>query len=93
MSAKRLFNVTITNIPGSSRRLHAFGAPMVDVVPIVPLAAEHAVAIAAVSYAGGVTFGLYADRAAMPDLDVLRDGLVTSLLELAALAHPTATAR
>ena len=93
MSAKRLFNVTITNIPGSPRRLYAFGAPMVDVVPIVPLAAEHAVAIAAVSYAGGVTFGLYADRATMPDLDVLRDGIVTSLLELAARAHATAAAR
>ena len=93
MSAKRLFNVTITNIPGSPRRLYAFGAPMVDVVPIVPLAAEHAVAIAAVSYSGGVTFGLYADRAAMPDLDVLRDGIVTSLLELTALADATAAAR
>ena len=93
MSAKRLFNVTITNIPGSPHRLYAFGAPMVDLVPIVPLAAEHAVAIAAVSYAGGVTFGLYADRATMPDLDVLRDGIVTSLLELAALAHATAAAR
>ena len=92
MSAKRLFNVTITNIPGSPRRLYAFGAPMVEVVPIVPLAAEHAVAIAAVSYAGGVTFGLYADRATMPDLDVLRDGIVTSLLELAALAHAKAAA-
>jgi WS/DGAT/MGAT family acyltransferase len=93
MSAKRLFNVTITNIPGSPHRVYAFGAPLVDVVPIVPLAAEHAVAIAAVSYAGGVTFGLYADRAAMPDLDVLRDGIVTSLLELDALAHATAAPR
>jgi diacylglycerol O-acyltransferase len=91
MSAKRLFNVTITNIPGSPRRVYAFGAPMVDVVPIVPLAAEHAVAIAAVSNAGVVTFGLYADRAAMPDLDVLRDGMITSLHELA--AHATAAAR
>ena len=81
------------NIPGSPRRVYAFGAPLVDVVPIVPLAAEHAVAIAAVSHAGEVTFCLYADRAAMPDLDVLRSGIVTSLLELAALAHPTAAAR
>jgi WS/DGAT/MGAT family acyltransferase len=87
MSAKRLFNVTITNIPGAPDRVHAFGAPMVDVVPIVPLASEHAVGIAAVSYAGAMTFGLYADRAAVPDLDVLRDGLATSLLELAALAQ------
>ena len=93
MSAKRLFNVTITNIPGSPDRVYAFGAPMVDLVPIVPLAAEHTIAIAAVSYAGGMTFGLYADRSAMPDLDVLRDGLATSLRELAALAHATAPAR
>jgi diacylglycerol O-acyltransferase len=93
MSAKRLFNVTITNIPGSPRRLYAFGAPMVDLVPIVPLAAEHTIAIAAVSYAGGVTFGLHADRATVPDLDVLRDGIVTSLRELAALAHAKAVAR
>ena len=91
--AKRLFNVTITNVPASPRRLYAFGAPMVDVVPIVPLAAEHAVGIAVVSYAGGMTFGLCADRATVPDLDVLRDGIVTSLRELAALANATAAAR
>jgi diacylglycerol O-acyltransferase len=91
--AKRLFNVTITNVPGPPRRLYAVGAPMIDIVPIVPLAAEHAVGIAAISYAGGVTFGLYADRAIMPDLDVLSDGIVTSLHELAALAHTPAAAR
>jgi diacylglycerol O-acyltransferase / wax synthase len=91
--AKRLFNITITNVPGSPVRAYAFGAAMVDVVPIVPLAAEHALGIAVVSYAGGMTFGLYADRATVPDLDVLRDGIVTSLLELGAVAHaplPTA---
>ena len=93
MSAKRLFNITITNIPGSPRRVYAFGAPLIEAIPIVPLPAEHAVAIAAASYAGGLTFGLYADRATMPDLDVLRNGIHTSLLELAALAHATASAR
>jgi diacylglycerol O-acyltransferase len=91
--AKRLFNITITNVAGSPVRAYAFGAALVDVVPIVPLAAEHALGIAVVSYAGGMTFGLYADRATVPDIDRLRDGIVTSLLELAALAHaplPTA---
>ena len=90
--AKRLFNVTITNVPASPRRLYAFGAPMVDVVPMVPLAAEHAVGVAVVSYAGGVTFGLCADRATVPDLDVFRDAIETSLRELASLAHASATA-
>jgi diacylglycerol O-acyltransferase / wax synthase len=84
--AKRLFNVTITNVPGSPNRVSAFGAPMVDVVPMVPLAAEHALGIAVVSYAGGMTFGLCADRATVPDLDVLTDGIVASVRELAALA-------
>jgi diacylglycerol O-acyltransferase / wax synthase len=91
--AKRLFNLTITNVPGSPRRVYAYGAPLVDVVPIVPLAAEHALGIAVVSYAGGMTFGLYADRATVPDLDVVRQGIVTSLLELATLASTTSTAR
>ena len=90
--AKRLFNVTITNVPASPRRLYAFGAAMVDVVPVVPLAAEHAVGIAVVSYAGGMTFGLCVDRATVPDLDVLRNGVVSSLRELAALAHATEAA-
>ena len=91
--ARRLFNVTITNVPGSPRRLYALGAPMVDVVPIVPivpivpLAAEHAIGIALASYAGGMTFGLCADRATVPDLEVLKEGIVSSLLELAALAQ------
>ena len=89
--AKRLFNITITNVPASPRRVYAFGAPMIDVVPIVPLAAEH-VAIAVVSYGGGVTFGLYADRATMPDLELLSDGIHTSLRELAALGRQTAAA-
>jgi len=91
--AKRLFNVTITNVPASPRRLYAFGSTMVDVVPIVPLAAEHALGIAVVSYAGEMTFGVCADRGTLPDLDVLTDGIVTSLHELAALAHATSAAR
>ncbi len=91
--AKRLFNVTITNVPASPERIYAFGASMVDVVPIVPLAAEHALGIAVVSYAGAMTFGLCADRGTVPDLDVLTDGIVTSLDELATLAHTTSAAR
>jgi len=91
--AKRLFNITITNVPGSPVPRYAFGAPMVGVVPIVPLAAEHAVGIAVVSYAGGITFGLFADRATVPDLDVLRDGIRSSLRELSAMADTSRPVR
>ena len=39
--ATRLFNVTITNVPGPQQTLYAFGAPLREIHPLVPLAAEH----------------------------------------------------
>jgi WS/DGAT/MGAT family acyltransferase len=83
--ASRLFNVTVTNVPGPTQPLYAFGARLEEVYPLVPLAAEHAVGIAVVSYAGRVTFGLNADRRAVPDLEVLRQGIDSTLAELTAM--------
>ncbi len=82
----RLFNITITNVPGPQTTLYCLGAPMRRVVPLVPIFSGHAVGVAAVSYDGEVTFGLNADRATVPDLDVLRDGIEESLAELRRLA-------
>jgi len=56
----------------------------------VPLAADHALGIAVVSYDGQLTFGLCADRAVVPDLDLFKDATLMCLLELARLAHATA---
>ena len=70
----RMFNLTITNVPGPQQRLYAFGAPLVEVLPLVPLFAGHTIGIAVVSYAGQMVFGLNADRVAAPDLDGARRG-------------------
>jgi WS/DGAT/MGAT family acyltransferase len=78
----RMFNLTVTNVPGPRERFYAFGSPLVDVLPLVPLFSGHTVGIAVVSYAGGIEFGLNADRVAVPDLDVLADGIRLSLGEL-----------
>ena len=82
--ATRLFNFTVTNVPGPRDRLYALGRPMTEVLGLVPLAAEHAIGIAVVSYAGAVTFTVNADYESVPDLDVLVRGLQLSLGELAA---------
>ena len=79
---QRVFNLTITNVRGSRTPLYAFGAPMREVLPYVPLFAGHRVGIAVVSYAGGLVFGLGADRTSTPDLDVLAKGVQASLAEL-----------
>ena len=91
--ATRLFNVTITNVPGPQQTLYAAGAPLREIRPLVPLAAEHAVGVAVVSYDGAVCFGVVADRDAVPDLDVLLDGMRAALDDLLAQARgPVAAA-
>ena len=78
----RLFNLTITNVPGPQMTLYALGAPMRRVIPLVPIFADHAVGFAVVSYDGEVVFGLNGDHGAMADLHVLGKGLARSLDEL-----------
>jgi diacylglycerol O-acyltransferase len=82
--SRRMFNLTITNVPGSRRELYAFGAPLREAYPVVPLAAEHTVGIAILTYNGMVTFGLNADAPSTPDLAVLANGIEEGLQELAA---------
>ena len=72
--ATRLFNLTITNVPGPRTPMYACGAALREIHPIVPLAAEHSVGIAIFSYNGNVVLGLSADRDSTQDLDVLVEG-------------------
>jgi diacylglycerol O-acyltransferase / wax synthase len=82
----RLFNLTVTNVPGPQSTLYSFGVPMLELLPLVPLFARHSVGIAIFSYDGGITIGLNADRDTVPDLDVLADGIEQSFAQLEELA-------
>jgi acyltransferase, WS/DGAT/MGAT len=87
----RLFNLTITNVPGSQSTLYAQDSRLVEVLPLVPLFARHAVGIAVVSYDGDVVFGLNADRDGVPDLEVLSAGITAELANLRGLVHERPT--
>ena len=91
--ATRLFNVTITNVPGPQQTLYALGAPMREVHPLVPLAAEHAVGVAIVSYDGNLFFGVVADRDTVPDLEVMLTGMRDATAELLQTARPASKRR
>ncbi|HUA47033.1 MAG TPA: wax ester/triacylglycerol synthase family O-acyltransferase [Solirubrobacteraceae bacterium] len=80
--ATRLFNVTITNVPGAQIPVYAFGAQLREVWPVVPLAAAHAVGVAIFSYNGLVTFGVIADSESTPDINVLVDGIEEGIDDL-----------
>lgn len=77
-----VFNVVVSNVRGPQAALYALGAPMVEMFPIVPLAADQALSIGLTSYSGGVYYGLNADRDAMSDLDRLAAALEQSLTTL-----------
>ena len=90
--ATRLFNVTVTNVPGPQQTLYAFGAALREVWPLVPLASEHAIGVAIVSYDGHVIFGINADRDGTPDIDELAAGMAEGIEQLSRSAAASRSA-
>jgi WS/DGAT/MGAT family acyltransferase len=78
----RLFNLIVTNIPGPQIPLYVLGRKLEDLFPVAFLPKEHALAIAIMSYNGGIDYGLLADYDAMPDVDVIAEGIDDALAEL-----------
>jgi diacylglycerol O-acyltransferase / wax synthase len=83
----RLFNLLVTNIPGPQVPLYVLGRELEDLFPVAFLPDNHALAIAIMSYNGGIDFGLLGDYDALPDIDVIADGIADSLEELLEVAR------
>ena len=84
--ATRLFNVTVTNVPGPQAPLYYFGSQIEEIWPLVPIAASHAIGLAVFSYDGTLYFCLNVDRDSCRDVDVLARGIESSIAELNELA-------
>ncbi|HWD68883.1 MAG TPA: wax ester/triacylglycerol synthase family O-acyltransferase [Solirubrobacteraceae bacterium] len=80
----RLFNLLVTNIPGPQIPLYILGRELQDLFPLAFLPQGHALAVAIMSYNGRVEYGLLGDFDALPDIDVIADGINESLAELLA---------
>ena len=78
----RLFNLIVTNIPGPQFPLYVLGRKLDDLFPVAFLPQHHALAIAIMSYNGGLDYGLLGDYDALPDIDVIKDGIDATLAEL-----------
>ncbi|MBV8946403.1 MAG: wax ester/triacylglycerol synthase family O-acyltransferase [Solirubrobacterales bacterium] len=78
----RLFNLLVTNIPGPQFPLYLLGRRLEDLFPLAFLPKNHALAVAVMSYNGAIDYGLLADYDALPDIDVIADGIDASLREL-----------
>jgi hypothetical protein len=78
----RLFNLIVTNIPGPQLPLYVLGRRLQDLFPVAFLPQHHALAVAIMSYDGGMDYGLLGDYDALPDIDVIAEGIEESLAEL-----------
>ena len=83
----RLFNLLVTNIPGPQIPLYVLGRQLEDLFPLAFLPKNHALAVAIMSYNGGLDYGLLGDYDALPDIGVIGDGIDASLQELLDTAH------
>lgn len=80
----RVFNLLVTNAPGPQQPRYLAGARLLEAYPVSPLSKGQALSIGVTSYDGQVFVGLFGDRDAMPDLDVLGQCLHDALDELLA---------
>jgi diacylglycerol O-acyltransferase / wax synthase len=86
VASPRTFNVVVSNIPGPLEPLWMLGCRLRETYPVVPLADRHALSIGFTTVGGGAFFGIYADRDAAPDAELLKDDIGGALDELAKLA-------
>ena len=85
MSAPRVFNLVVSNVPGPQQAFYLDGVPLREVYPAVPLNPRNqALSIGILSYDGGVYFGLLADRGALPDVAEAAQGLEVAVAWLVA---------
>jgi diacylglycerol O-acyltransferase / wax synthase len=82
----RLFNLTISSVPGPAATRYLRGCRLREVHSSVPLGARHALSIGVVTVAGNACFGISSDPATLPDADVLADDVDAALDELLELA-------
>ncbi|MFL5822777.1 MAG: WS/DGAT/MGAT family O-acyltransferase [Solirubrobacteraceae bacterium] len=78
----RLFNLIVTNIPGPQFPLYVLGRPLQDLFPIAFLPRGHALAVAIMSYNGGIEYGLLGDYDTLDDIQLVAQGLDEALDEL-----------
>ena len=83
----RLFNLLVTNVPGPQVPLYVLGRRLLDLFPVAFLPEDHALAVAIMSYNGELGYGLLGDYDAMPDLDVVAEGIDRSLATLLVAAR------
>ena len=87
-----LVQTVTTNVPGPPVPLYLLGRRLAEIYPYVPIGDNVRIGVAIFSYLGRFTFGITADYATVPDIEVLADGIGRALAELRAIRPVPASA-
>ncbi|MGV9541901.1 wax ester/triacylglycerol synthase family O-acyltransferase [Nocardia beijingensis] len=89
---QRTVGALVTNVPGPEEELTVRGRVVSELLPAMPIAMRLRTAIAVLSYAGHLTFGITGDYDTAPDIAVLAEGIeqeIRRLRERARLRRPS----
>jgi hypothetical protein len=81
-ASPRLYNVTISNVPGPRVPLYAAGGRVRSIAPVIPLTDRHALSIGVLTYDGRAHFAVYADPEVLPRAHWLGGLLAEAVAEL-----------
>ena len=87
-ASPRLYNLTVSNVPGPRIPLYAGGARVRSIYPVIPIPDDHALSFGVLSYDDGLHFAAYADPDALPDAGRLPGMIEESLEGLAVAVRP-----
>jgi diacylglycerol O-acyltransferase len=82
IASPRVFNLTVSNIPGPGEPLYMRGCRLAAAYPVVPIAEGHALSIGVTTVGDGAFFGLYADSKSLPEVEELARAIERSIDEL-----------
>jgi diacylglycerol O-acyltransferase / wax synthase len=91
-ASPRLYNLTVSNIPGPRVPLYAAGGRVTSIYPVIPIPDRHALSIGVMTYDSGAHFCCYADPSALPGVERLAVALEDAITELEtgrARTHPS----
>ncbi|MGW4090282.1 wax ester/triacylglycerol synthase family O-acyltransferase [Nocardia sp. NPDC004750] len=89
---QRTVGALVTNVPGPREQLTVRGRVVSELLPAMPIAMRLRTAVAVLSYAGHLTFGITGDYDTAPDIAVLAEGIereIRRLRERAGIRRPS----
>jgi WS/DGAT/MGAT family acyltransferase len=85
-ASARMYNLTISNVPGPRFTVELLGCELMEAVPVIPIPDEHALAVGVFTHGDRISFGAYADPAALPEVTGLPHAIGAAILEVEGVA-------